>query len=81
MAVDYLSALNVGSGLNVTQIVDNLVEAEKAPRQEKIEAALEKSSVSISALGSLKNELNTMSANIGQLVGQEGLLVTSGSTA
>jgi flagellar hook-associated protein 2 len=81
MAVDYLSALNVGSGLNVTQIVDSLVEAEKAPRQEKIEAALEKSSVSISALGSLKNELNTMSANIGQLVGQEGLLVTSGSTA
>ena len=36
MAVDYLSALNVGSGLNVTQIVDALVDAEKTPRENTI---------------------------------------------
>ena len=29
--VDYLSALNVGSGLNTTEIIDALVEAERAP--------------------------------------------------
>ena len=33
MAVDYLSALNVGSGLNVTQIVDAIVDAERVPRE------------------------------------------------
>ena len=33
MAVDYLSALNAGSGLNTTQIVDALVEASRAPKE------------------------------------------------
>ena len=41
MAVDYLSAMNVGSGLNVTQIVDALVEAEKAPREAQITEKIE----------------------------------------
>ena len=36
MAVDYLSALNAGSGLNTTQIVDALVEASRAPKEEAI---------------------------------------------
>ena len=37
MAVDYLSALNTkGSGLNITQIVDSLVNAEKIPQSELI---------------------------------------------
>ena len=39
MATDYLSALNAGSGLNVTQIVDALVDAERVPKQEKIDEA------------------------------------------
>ena len=35
MAVDYLSAINKGgSGLNITQIVDSIVEAETAPQQD-----------------------------------------------
>ena len=35
MATDYLSALNAGSGLNVTQ-VDALVDAERVPKQKKL---------------------------------------------
>ena len=54
MATDYLSALNAGSGLNVTQIVDALVDAERVPKQEQIDKANEKATVAISALGSLK---------------------------
>ena len=54
MATDYLSALNAGSGLNVTQIVDALVDAERVPKQEKIDEAKETASVKISALGSLE---------------------------
>ena len=34
--VDYISALNAGSGLNTTQIVDTLVDAEVMPKQNKI---------------------------------------------
>ena len=35
MAVDYLSAINKqGSGLNITQIVDSLVQAETAPARQ-----------------------------------------------
>ena len=33
MAVDYLSALNVGSGLNTTELIDTLVNAERAPTE------------------------------------------------
>ena len=36
MTVDYLSAINQGgSGLNITQIVDSLVEAEQVPKKTK----------------------------------------------
>ena len=51
MAVDYISMLNAGSGLNTTQIVDALVDAERVPREEKIQAQLEEANVSISGLG------------------------------
>ena len=80
MAVDYLSALNVGSGLNVTQIVDSLVDAERVPKQTKIEAALEEATVSISALGTLKQELNLFNTNAKALDGQVGLNLSSSSS-
>lgn len=34
---DYLGALGAGSGLNVPQIVDALVDAERVPKQNKID--------------------------------------------
>ena len=63
MATDYLSALNAGSGLNVTQIVDALVDAERVPKQKKIDEEKETATVQISALGSLKNELSVFQTN------------------
>ena len=51
MATDYLSALNIGSGLNTTEIIDSLVNAERAPREKVINTAKEEKTVSISALG------------------------------
>ena len=36
MTTDYLSALNAGSGLNVPQIVDALVDAERVPKQKRL---------------------------------------------
>jgi len=77
MAVDYLSALNAGSGLNVTQIVDALVDAERVPKQTQIDEEKETATVKISALGTLKNELNVFNANSAALDGQTGLNLAS----
>ena len=47
MATDYLSALNVGSGLNTTEIIDSLVNAERVPKEEQINKKIEEKSLSI----------------------------------
>mgnify|MGYP001500713991 CR=1 FL=1 len=80
MATDYLSALGAGSGLNVTQIVDALVESERVPKQEKIDEAKETATVKISALGSLKNELSVFQTNSNALDGQTGLALSSSTS-
>lgn len=80
MATDYLSALNAGSGLNVTQIVDALVDAERVPKQQKIDDAKETATVKISALGSLKNELSVFQTNTSALDGQIGLALSSSTS-
>ena len=42
MAVDCLSAINKqGSGLNITQIVDSLVEAETAPIASRLQSKID----------------------------------------
>ena len=59
MAVDYLSALNSkGSGLNITQIVDSLVEAEVAPKRNLISNTQSKTELRISELATLKSNLD-----------------------
>ena len=80
MATDYLSALNAGSGLNVTQIVDALVDAERVPKQQQIDKANEKATVAISALGTLKNELSVFQTNSNALDGQIGLALSSSTS-
>ena len=80
MTVDYLSALNAGSGLNVKQIVDALVDAERTPKQNKIDEAKETATVKISALGSLKNELTVFNTNAAALDGQTGLTLSSSTS-
>jgi flagellar hook-associated protein 2 len=80
MSTDYLSALNAGSGLNVTQIVDALVDAERVPKQKQIDEKKETATVKISALGSLKNELSVFQTNASTLDGQIGLALSSSTS-
>ena len=80
MSTDYLSALNAGSGLNVTQIVDALVDAERVPKQKQIDEAKESATVKISALGSLKNELSVFQTNANAMDGQIGLALSSSTS-
>lgn len=77
MAVDYLSALNVGSGLNVTQIVDAIVDAERIPRETFLNEKIDEKTVSISSLGEIKSDMKTFDSNLDLLAGNTGLTVAS----
>ncbi len=82
MTVDYLSALNTkGSGLNITQIVNSLVEAEKTPQKDLIESKINQKTTSISAIAELKNALSSLSSSIEVLSGKTSLAPSSNSTA
>lgn len=81
MATDYLSALNVGSGLNTTEIIDALVNAERAPREQMITTAKEERTVSISALGQVKTNLSGLNTNLDVIKAVNGLTpIQSGSS-
>jgi flagellar hook-associated protein 2 len=79
--VDYISALNAGSGLNTTQIVDTLVNAEVVPKQTKINEQVEEKNVSISSLGQVKTEFTNFDTNLALLADQTGLVAASSSSA
>ena len=82
MAVDYLSAINQGgSGLNITQIVDSLVDAEKTPQENSIQTNIDSKTTSISAIGEVKSALSVVSTALTSLVGKTSLAVSSNSTA
>tara|TARA_B110001450_G_scaffold134475_1_gene126282 strand:- start:1176 stop:3770 length:2595 start_codon:yes stop_codon:yes gene_type:complete len=82
MAVDYLSAINQGgSGLNITQIVDSLVDAEKIPQENAIQSKIDTNTTSISAIGEVKSALSKLSTTLANLVGKTSLEVSSNSTA
>ena len=82
MAVDYLSAINSkGSGLNITQIVDSLVEAEKAPQENSIQTRIDAKNTAISAIGEIKSALSKLSTSLSTLTGNTSLNVNSSSTA
>ena len=67
MAVD-LSALNAGSGLNTTQIVDALVEASRAPKEAAINK-VDENNVKISGFGTLKQQFETFKTSMTSLDG------------
>ena len=82
MAVDYLSAINQGgSGLNITQIVDSLVDAEKTPQENAIQTKIDDKTTSISAIGEVKSALSVLSSSLSNLVGKTSLAVSSNSSA
>jgi flagellar hook-associated protein 2 len=81
MATDYLSALNAGSGLNTTEIIDSIVEAERAPRANIIESAKEERTVAISSLGQVKTTFESFDTELGKIDGKTGLSTTQVGTS
>ncbi len=75
--VDYLSTLNAGSGLNTTQIIDALVDAEIVPQENQLKDRIEEKNVSISGMGQVKQSLTVLKTSLETLEGKNGLSVGS----
>ena len=65
---DVFSALGIGSGMNTTELIQNLLTAERAPKEKKINEKIEKNEVSISAIAELKNSISASSKTIDALM-------------
>ncbi|MGC6496464.1 MAG: flagellar filament capping protein FliD [Candidatus Puniceispirillaceae bacterium] len=81
MAVDYLSTLNVGSGLNTSEIIDALVDAERAPQENKISKQREQRTVQISSLGQVKQGFESLDTGLAPADGLTGLVASRTGTA
>ena len=82
MAVDYISAINQnGSGLNITQIVESLVEAETKPKIDNINDKIDGKNLDITAIGKLTSELNTLQTSLNSLTDVSKFKTTSGNTS
>ncbi len=82
MAVDYLSALNTkGSGLNITQIVDSLVDAEVAPKKDALNTRITEKNTQISAFAEVVADLSSLQSDVNSLANTTQLLPSSSSTA
>ena len=81
MSVDYLSVLNQkGSGLNITQIVDSLVEADTVPKKNMLEEDKTTKQTEISAFASLASELNSLKFDLSSLADSNKYVPTSGNS-
>ena len=82
MAVDYLSAINrQGSGLNISEIVDSLVEAETAPQVNKIRKDIDNRNAAISGYAIVANELGKLKTFTESLSGSSAFSVSSNNSA
>ena len=54
MSADYIQSLNIGTGLNTTQIVDAIVDARRVTKESLINKKIEQRQTQVSALGELK---------------------------
>ena len=82
MAVDYLSTLNSkGSGLNVTQIVDSLVQAEIQPQRSLISKSQDSTELKISELASLKARASSFQDSFTAISFDESFEIDNGNNA
>ena len=81
MSVDYLSILNQkGSGLNITQIVDSLVQADTVPKKNMLEEDKTTKQTEISAFASLASELNSLKSDLSSLADTNKYVPVSGNS-
>jgi flagellar hook-associated protein 2 len=67
-SVDIASALGIGSGINTSQLVADLVAAARDPKQSVIDSSATTNNARISALASAKSSLSTFSTALSDLL-------------
>ena len=63
-----VSALNAGSGINIKELAQALVDAEKVPREALVQSKIDKSDAKISGLGIVKNVLDRFKGHFKNLI-------------
>ena len=82
MNTDFLSSLNPnGSGLNISEIVTGLVNAETVPKIELLERKIATTETSISALGLLRAQFENLNTALGLFAQTNSILATSSDSA
>lgn len=81
---DILAALNAGSGINAKNLVTQLVDAERLPREASINAKIDEATADISGYGQLSASLSGIQTALGNLKDKRdfaGTQVTAASNA
>ncbi|MCE8422275.1 flagellar hook protein FliD, partial [Rhodovulum sulfidophilum] len=82
MATDWLNALGAsGSGLNIRELAKSLVTADTTVKRTTAEKKIEATEVSISALGKVRAQFQSLSEAIGTVTQSSVLKATSSSSA
>ena len=81
MTTNYLQALNIGSGLNTTEIVDAIVAARRVPKETMINNQIETREVQVSSLSEIKNSLSSFQTNLSLYSGINGLALGNNGTS
>ena len=81
MTTNYLQALNIGSGLNTTEIVDAIVAARRVPKETMINKQIETREVQVSSLSEIKNSLSSFQTNLSLYSGINGLALGNNGTS
>jgi len=67
MAVDYLTALGAGSGIDTKNLVESLVNAERQPAESRLNKKIESSEKQVSAYGTVMSSLQLLKTAFEQL--------------
>ena len=84
MAIDFLSSMGVGSGINTEEVVSALVEAQRAPVQTSLDRSKERAESKISGYGIVKSavlELKNVFDELDDVRGVASFTVTSSDKA
>ncbi len=81
MSSNYLQALNIGSGLNTTEIVDAIVAARRTPKETLINNKIGTREVQVSSFSEIKSSLSSFQTNLSVYDGVNGLAITNSGTS
>jgi flagellar hook-associated protein 2 len=77
-----ISSLGIGSGLDLNSLVDQLLRAEREPREQRFDRREAGLQAKVSAFGTLRSALSDLETAAGRLAGlQEGRTSTSSDSA